>query len=169
MAVENVHHFENSGIFHGKSLLWGWNLFCRFLFWLAGETAPSIQRAYVTGQKKSTLIKMAEQAKALTIDRQQKRLFWVQSGLQGESAVASCDYNGNTLHILDISLEWVFCCIVIPPPPFVVFCTEKICFCPFPQGSVRDISFSAAYILHWQHIRGYKASKQAHWRRDAEC
>ncbi|CAG04623.1 unnamed protein product, partial [Tetraodon nigroviridis] len=77
----------------------------RFLFWLSGDTFPSIQRSYVTGQKKTTLIKMTVQVKALTIDRQEKRLFWVQFGLQGESAVASCDYNGNTLHILDVPLE----------------------------------------------------------------
>ncbi|XP_056898300.1 pro-epidermal growth factor isoform X2 [Takifugu flavidus] len=77
----------------------------RFLFWLAGETAPSIQRAYVTGQKKSTLIKMTQQAKALSIDRQEKRLYWVQLGLPGKSAVASCDYNGNGRHILDVPLD----------------------------------------------------------------
>lgn len=81
------------------------DIICRFLFWLSGETAPSIQRSYVTGQKKTTLIKTSVQLKALTIDRQEKRLFWVQFGLQGESAVASCDYNGNTLHILDVPLE----------------------------------------------------------------
>lgn len=56
----------------------------------------------MTGQKKSTLIKMTQQAKALTIDRQEKRLYWVQLG---ESAVASCDYNGNGLRILDVPLE----------------------------------------------------------------
>lgn len=48
---------------------------------------------------------MTVQVKALTIDRHEKRLFWVQFGLQGESAVASCDYNGNTLHMLDVPLE----------------------------------------------------------------
>uniref|UniRef100_A0A3Q1I1W3 Epidermal growth factor n=1 Tax=Acanthochromis polyacanthus TaxID=80966 RepID=A0A3Q1I1W3_9TELE len=73
----------------------------RFLFWLSGGTTPSIQRSDVTGQMKITLIKMAEQLQALSIDREDKRLFWVQFGLQGESAIGSCDYNGNVLHIMD--------------------------------------------------------------------
>uniref|UniRef100_A0A3B4T8X9 Epidermal growth factor n=1 Tax=Seriola dumerili TaxID=41447 RepID=A0A3B4T8X9_SERDU len=75
----------------------------RFLFWLSGGMTPSIQRSDVTGQMKTTLIKIAEQLKALSIDREDNRLFWVQFGLQGESAIASCDYNGNALHIIDQS------------------------------------------------------------------
>lgn len=142
------------------------NIICRFLFWLSGETTPSIQRSYVTGQKKTTLIKMTERVKGLTIDRQEKRLFWVQFGLQGESAVASCDYHGNTLHILDVPLEWAFCCIF---PPFVVSCSEQIALCLFSQAWLRNICFSAEYILHWRHIRGYKTGEQAHWGRGAEC
>lgn len=62
---------------------------------------PSIQRSDVAGQMKTSLIKISEELTALTIDRQDKRLFWVQFGLQGESAIASCDYNGNVLHIID--------------------------------------------------------------------
>ncbi|XP_065815123.1 pro-epidermal growth factor [Labrus bergylta] len=77
----------------------------RFLFWLSGGITPSIQRSDLTGQRKTMLIKMAEQLKALTIDREDKRLFWVQFGLQGESAIASCDYNGNVLHIMDQPLR----------------------------------------------------------------
>lgn len=70
---------------------------------------PSIQRSDLTGHMKTTLIKMAEQLKALSIDREDKRLFWVQFGLQGESAIASCDYNGNVLHIIDQPLR----CVVV--------------------------------------------------------
>ncbi|XP_071313320.1 pro-epidermal growth factor [Trachinotus anak] len=77
----------------------------RFLFWLSGGMTPSIQRSDVTGQMKTTLIKIAEQLKALSIDREDNRLFWVQFGLQGESAIASCDYNGNALHIIDQPLR----------------------------------------------------------------
>lgn len=66
---------------------------------------PSIQRSDVTGQAKTTLIKIAERLQALSIDQQDKRLFWVQFGLQGESAIASCDYNGNALHIIDQPLR----------------------------------------------------------------
>uniref|UniRef100_A0A8D3CZ80 Epidermal growth factor n=1 Tax=Scophthalmus maximus TaxID=52904 RepID=A0A8D3CZ80_SCOMX len=77
----------------------------RFLFWLSGGMTPSIQRSDVTGQAKTTLIKIAERLQALSIDQQDKRLFWVQFGLQGESAIASCDYNGNALHIIDQPLR----------------------------------------------------------------
>ncbi|KAM9849644.1 pro-epidermal growth factor [Aulostomus maculatus] len=77
----------------------------RFLFWLSGDTTPSIQRSDVTGQMKTTLMKLAEQLQVLSIDREDKRLFWVQFGLQGESAIASSDYNGNFLHIIDQPLR----------------------------------------------------------------
>ncbi|XP_040031124.2 pro-epidermal growth factor isoform X1 [Gasterosteus aculeatus] len=73
----------------------------RFLFWLSGGMSPCIQRSDVTGQMKTTLIKIAEHLGALSIDREDKRLFWVQFGPQGESAIASCDYDGNGLHIID--------------------------------------------------------------------
>lgn len=66
---------------------------------------PSIQRSDMTGQMKTTLIKIAEQLKALSIDHADKRLFWVQFGLQRESAIGSCDYNGNFLHIIDQPLR----------------------------------------------------------------
>ncbi|XP_040904286.1 pro-epidermal growth factor [Toxotes jaculatrix] len=77
----------------------------RFLFWLSGGMTQSIQRSDVTGQMKTMLIKIAGQLKALSIDREDERLFWVQFGLQGESAIASCDYNGNTLHVIDQPLR----------------------------------------------------------------
>lgn len=80
-------------------------LFCRLLFWLSGGMTPSIQRFDMTGQTKTTLIKMIEQLKALSIDREDKRLFWVQLGLQGESAIGSCDYNGSLIHITDQPLK----------------------------------------------------------------
>ncbi|XP_058506572.1 pro-epidermal growth factor [Solea solea] len=73
----------------------------RFIFWLSGGTSPSIRRSDATGQVKVTLVKIQEQLKTLTIDRQDGRLFWIQFGLQGESAIASCDYNGNGLQVID--------------------------------------------------------------------
>lgn len=79
--------------------------FYRFLFWLSGGTSPSIQRSDVTGRMKTTLIKIAEHLQALSIDRGAKRLFWVQFGLQGESAIASSDYNGQFLHIKEQPLQ----------------------------------------------------------------
>lgn len=80
--------------------------FCRFLFWLSGGITSSIQRFDVRGQMKTTLIKLTDELKALTVDREDKRLFWVQFGLQGESAIASCDYNGKALHVMDQPLQW---------------------------------------------------------------
>ncbi|XP_036934162.1 pro-epidermal growth factor [Acanthopagrus latus] len=77
----------------------------RFLFWLSAGATPSIQRSDASGQRKTTLVKISEQLKALSIDRVEKRLFWVQFGLHGESAIASCDYNGNVLHIIDQPLR----------------------------------------------------------------
>lgn len=59
----------------------------------------------MTGQTKRTLLKTEERLQALSIDRDERRLFWVQFGLQGESAIASCDYSGKALHIIDQPLR----------------------------------------------------------------
>ncbi|XP_043983171.1 pro-epidermal growth factor isoform X3 [Gambusia affinis] len=75
----------------------------RFLFWLSGGS--EIQRSDLSGQMKMTVLKLEEQLEALSVDREDKRLFWVQLGLQGERAVASCDYSGNSLHIMDLPLQ----------------------------------------------------------------
>ncbi|XP_035983444.1 pro-epidermal growth factor isoform X3 [Fundulus heteroclitus] len=77
----------------------------RFLFWLCGGRTSGIQRSDLTGQSKVTVVELEEQLGALTIDRRDKRLFWVQFGLRGESAIGSCDYRGNSLHILDLPLQ----------------------------------------------------------------
>lgn len=71
------------------------------MFWLSGGTPSEIQRSDLTGQTKMTLTETTERAAALSTDRQDKRLFWVQFGQPGESALASCDYDGNALHIMD--------------------------------------------------------------------
>lgn len=99
--AQQINRQTHIGYPHAKPLSCP-NIFCRFLFWLSGET---IQRSDVTGHTKTTIIKIAEQLKALSIDREEKRLFWVQFGLQRESAIASCDYNGKALHILDQPLH----------------------------------------------------------------
>uniref|UniRef100_A0A672HRA5 Epidermal growth factor n=1 Tax=Salarias fasciatus TaxID=181472 RepID=A0A672HRA5_SALFA len=78
---------------------------CRFLFWLSGGSTPGVQRCDVTGQMKTTLVKMAgEEPRALSIDREDRRLFWAQFGPQGESAIASCDYSGNLSESLGLSV-----------------------------------------------------------------
>lgn len=80
-------------------------MFCRFLFWLSGETTSEIQRSDLTGQMKMTVVKIAEEIRALSIDRKDKRLFWVEVGRLGESSIASCDYSGSSLHIMDLPLQ----------------------------------------------------------------
>lgn len=82
-----------------KPILNSNRIFHRFLFWLSGGITPSIERSDMTGHLKTTLFKIAEQLEALSVDLEDKRLFWVQFSLQGESAIASCDYNGNVLHV----------------------------------------------------------------------
>ncbi|MEQ2209181.1 hypothetical protein XENOCAPTIV_026181 [Xenoophorus captivus] len=77
----------------------------RFLFWVSGGTVSEIHRSDLAGQRKMTVVKIAEPPKALSIDREDRRLFWVQFGLQGESSIASCDYSGNSLHIMDLPLQ----------------------------------------------------------------
>lgn len=79
--------------------------FCRFLFWLSTGTSSSIQRSDITGRMKTTLIKTDQDLKALTIDRAGRRLFWVQFGSLGESAIASSDYSGHGLHIKEQPLQ----------------------------------------------------------------
>ncbi|XP_077465914.1 pro-epidermal growth factor [Stigmatopora argus] len=77
----------------------------RFLFWLSGGMTPSIQRSDVMGHTKMTLIKGSQQLKALSVDLRDKRLFWIQFSLQGESTIASSDYNGKALHFIDQPLQ----------------------------------------------------------------
>ncbi|XP_014862048.1 PREDICTED: pro-epidermal growth factor isoform X1 [Poecilia mexicana] len=75
----------------------------RFLFWLSGGS--EIQRFDLSGQMKMTVLKLEEQLEVLSVDQEDKRLFWVQLGLQGERLIASCDYSGNSLHIIDLPLQ----------------------------------------------------------------
>lgn len=80
-------------------------MICRFLFWLSGGITSSIQRSNLTGHAKTSLIKINGQLKALSIDHKDKRLIWVQFGLQEESAIGSCDYDGKVLHVIDQPLR----------------------------------------------------------------
>lgn len=73
--------------------------FHRFLFWLSAGASSSIQRSDITGRIKTTLIKTDKDLKALTIDREGRRLFWLQFGLLGESTIASSDYRGHGLRV----------------------------------------------------------------------
>uniref|UniRef100_A0A674AKN5 Epidermal growth factor n=1 Tax=Salmo trutta TaxID=8032 RepID=A0A674AKN5_SALTR len=82
----------------------------RFIFWLSDGITPSIQRSDVTGEMITTVLKIPERLGGLSVDRTDKRLFWVQFSLEGESAIGSCDYNGNVVNSLGMSvfLEQVY-------------------------------------------------------------
>ncbi|XP_056152686.1 pro-epidermal growth factor [Lampris incognitus] len=72
----------------------------RFVFWLSNGATPTIERSDVRRHTKVTLVKTAGPLQALSIDRVDKRLFWVEFGREGESAIGSCDYNGNAINVL---------------------------------------------------------------------
>uniref|UniRef100_A0A8C7WAN4 Epidermal growth factor n=1 Tax=Oncorhynchus mykiss TaxID=8022 RepID=A0A8C7WAN4_ONCMY len=61
----------------------------RFIFWLSDGITPSIQRSDVAGEMITTVLKIQERLGGLSIDRTDKRLFWVQFSLEGESAIGS--------------------------------------------------------------------------------
>uniref|UniRef100_A0A8C8JM64 EGF-like domain-containing protein n=1 Tax=Oncorhynchus tshawytscha TaxID=74940 RepID=A0A8C8JM64_ONCTS len=71
----------------------------RFIFWLSDGITPSIQRSDVAGEMITTVLKIPERLGGLSVDRMDKRLFWVQFSLEGESAIGSCDYNGNVVNL----------------------------------------------------------------------
>ncbi|XP_064874306.1 pro-epidermal growth factor [Oncorhynchus nerka] len=73
----------------------------RFIFWLSDGITPSIQRSDVAGEMITTVLKIPERLGGLSVDRTDKRLFWVQFSLEGESAIGSCDYNGNVVNVID--------------------------------------------------------------------
>uniref|UniRef100_A0AAZ3RHZ6 EGF-like domain-containing protein n=1 Tax=Oncorhynchus tshawytscha TaxID=74940 RepID=A0AAZ3RHZ6_ONCTS len=73
----------------------------RFIFWLSDGITPSIQRSDVAGEMITTVLKIPERLGGLSVDRMDKRLFWVQFSLEGESAIGSCDYNGNVVNVID--------------------------------------------------------------------
>lgn len=75
--------------------------FLRFIFWLSDGITPSIQRSDVAGEMITTVLKIPERLGGLSVDRTDKRLFWVQFSLEGESAIGSCDYNGNVVNVID--------------------------------------------------------------------
>ncbi|RXM96442.1 Pro-epidermal growth factor, partial [Acipenser ruthenus] len=72
----------------------------RFIFWISDGLVPSINRANVDGGKVITVLSTTEKVKTLSLDFIDKRLFWVQYGVDDESAIGSCDYNGDAVHIM---------------------------------------------------------------------
>ncbi|MGH0152681.1 UNVERIFIED_CONTAM: hypothetical protein FKN15_024634 [Acipenser sinensis] len=72
----------------------------RFIFWISDGLVPSINRANVDGEKVITVLSTTEKVKTLSLDFIDKRLFWVQYGADDESAIGSCDYNGDAVHIM---------------------------------------------------------------------
>ncbi|XP_041076490.1 pro-epidermal growth factor-like isoform X5 [Polyodon spathula] len=72
----------------------------KFIFWISDGLVPSINQANVDGEKVITVLSTSEKIKTLSLDFIDKRLFWVQYGANDESAIGSCDYNGDAVHIM---------------------------------------------------------------------
>uniref|UniRef100_A0A8C2PPS3 Epidermal growth factor n=1 Tax=Cyprinus carpio TaxID=7962 RepID=A0A8C2PPS3_CYPCA len=77
----------------------------RYIFWLSDGLTPSIQRSDMTGGKKAAVLKGADRLKALALDHRERRLFWVQQSLRGHTAMGSCNYDVDLLHICELRLE----------------------------------------------------------------
>lgn len=75
----------------------------RYIFWLSDGVTPSIQRSDMTGGKKATVLKVADRLslKVLAIDHHDRRLFWVQQGQEGHTAMGSCNYDGNIINVFN--------------------------------------------------------------------
>ncbi|TRY89044.1 hypothetical protein DNTS_022162, partial [Danionella cerebrum] len=72
-----------------------------YIFWLSQGTSTSIQRSDLTGERIRTLLKVVDELKALTVDHRDSRLFWVQQGLEGQTAMGSCNYDGNIINVFN--------------------------------------------------------------------
>ncbi|GCB62559.1 hypothetical protein scyTo_0007253 [Scyliorhinus torazame] len=72
-----------------------------YMFWASEGSVPSIHRATLKATGVVTILKTMKKVKTLTLDLIDKRLFWVQIDAENiSSSFGSCDYNGNSAHIL---------------------------------------------------------------------
>ncbi|KAL0974311.1 hypothetical protein UPYG_G00218680 [Umbra pygmaea] len=77
----------------------------RFMFWLSDGITPSIQRSDLAGKMVTTMLKVPDRLVTMSVDRTDKRVFWIQFSPGGESAIGSCDYNGNVINIIAQPLQ----------------------------------------------------------------
>ncbi|XP_078398820.1 pro-epidermal growth factor isoform X2 [Cetorhinus maximus] len=77
-----------------------------YMFWASEGSVPSIHRATLKATGVVTIFKTMKKAKTLTLDLIDKRLFWVESDAENiSSSFGSCDYNGDSVHILQKSMH----------------------------------------------------------------
>ncbi len=79
--------------------------FSRYIFWLSDGLTPSLQRSDMTGGKRATVLKAADRLKVLDIDHRDRRLFWVQQGQSGHTAMGSCNYDGSIINVFNQPLR----------------------------------------------------------------
>ncbi|XP_064416884.1 pro-epidermal growth factor isoform X2 [Latimeria chalumnae] len=72
----------------------------RFIFWVSESVVYSILRASLEGSKMLTLISTTEELKTLSLDLIDKRIFWIQFAAEDTSSIGSCDYSGDSLHLI---------------------------------------------------------------------
>ncbi|KAG5270516.1 hypothetical protein AALO_G00193540 [Alosa alosa] len=77
----------------------------RFIFWLSDGVTPSIQRTDANGETGTTVLKIPDRLETLSIDYSDRRLFWIQQGLENHRAIGSCDYNGNVINVFNQALQ----------------------------------------------------------------
>uniref|UniRef100_A0A671PV14 Pro-epidermal growth factor-like n=1 Tax=Sinocyclocheilus anshuiensis TaxID=1608454 RepID=A0A671PV14_9TELE len=77
----------------------------RYIFWLSDGLTPSLQRSDMTGGKRTTVLKAADRLKVLAIDHRDRRLFWVQQGQGVNTAMGSCNYDGNIINVFNQRLR----------------------------------------------------------------
>ncbi|KAG2466603.1 EGF factor, partial [Polypterus senegalus] len=73
----------------------------RLLFWLSDGLLATVDCAPSTGGKVKSIFSSHEKLETISLDFNDKRVFWVQYGQEEEEAtVGSCDYSGAAVHMM---------------------------------------------------------------------
>ncbi|MCJ8733713.1 hypothetical protein PDJAM_G00226690 [Pangasius djambal] len=76
-----------------------------YVFWLSAAVMSSIQRSDLTGALTTTVLKVPDRLLCLAGDAVERKLFWIQLGVNGLSTLGSCDYNGNVVSVINQRLR----------------------------------------------------------------
>ncbi|KAK3564778.1 hypothetical protein QTP86_026407 [Hemibagrus guttatus] len=77
-----------------------------YVFWLSAGMMSSIQRSDLTGGLITTVLKTSDRLLCLVSDAVERKLFWIlQHGANELSSLGSCDYNGNSVNIINQRLS----------------------------------------------------------------
>ncbi|XP_051785718.1 pro-epidermal growth factor isoform X2 [Erpetoichthys calabaricus] len=82
----------------------------RLLFWLSDGLLATVDCAPSTGGKVKSIFGSHEKLETISLDFNDKRVFWVQYGQEEDEAmVGSCDYSGATVHMMRLLAQsWPF-------------------------------------------------------------